>query len=157
MAEQGRLRCGVHTAEVGEQDTAGWADRDAIAAAVGVVALSIDQATTLEVVDEPDHVALVDVEAVAEVALAQRAEVVQRREHTEVGRADVVFGEGVGQQAQRGLGDLRGEVGGSARERGWAADGGIGSWWHGQMVAICNHLSESGGVHTDEPALSKPQ
>ena len=90
---------------------------DVLDAAVGVAAAALGEAELLEIVDEPDHRALVDLQPPAQFALRHRAFGVDHGEHGRVLGADPLIGERALEPLRRVLRDECREVTGPVCER----------------------------------------
>src|SRR5439155_8106779 len=100
-AEQLALNAGQEFVELGEVPAAGRSDADHVAAAVGRVGGTLDEAAINELVEGCHHVASIEIGMAAELDLAAGTELPERREQTVVVRTRVFCVERVDEQAVR--------------------------------------------------------
>ncbi len=113
----GLLAARIDGQQLGQQLLTRVGDGDTVTTAVLLVASADHVPHRLQVIDEPDHVALVQVQAVAQGLLALRTEVTERGEDGEVVGADAQVGHLLGQQSAGVLDQLGGQVAGVPHQR----------------------------------------
>jgi hypothetical protein len=87
-----------------------WGERDALAAAIVLVALAADQTAVFEMVDVADEMAAIAIEMVSELVLGERPEVREGSEHGEMWHAQIALGQRIGEQANTDPGDIAREI-----------------------------------------------